>query len=137
MATTVNKMIGTLSIGTTTPVNIEAQVSKIGTPQTVTRDAPVTVLTGDVVTSAATYSWALSGEMLLDLSNKTGAYYSIRAMMGQTQPFTFHPIGTTGPTITGNCIIDGFDTEELNAGAIAVSKFAWPVQGQITVTPPP
>ena len=103
MATTVNKMIGTLSIGTTTPVNIEAQVSKIGTPQTVTRDAPVTVLTGDVVTSAATYSWALSGEMLLDLSNKTGAYYSIRAMMGQTQPFTLRAARSSGSTDSSPC----------------------------------
>jgi hypothetical protein len=137
VATTVNKLVGTLTIGTGTPQSIEAQVSKVGTPQTVTRDSPVTVLTGDVVQVAATYSWSLSGEMLLDLSNKTGAYYALRALQGTTQTFTFKPTGTTGPTITGSCIIDGFNTEELNAGALISSKFAWPVQGQITVTPPP
>jgi hypothetical protein len=51
-------------------------------------------------------------------------------------PFTFLPIGATGPTISGTVIVDGWDTEELAAGSIAQSKFTWPMQGSRTVTPP-
>ena len=62
MPTVVNKLRGTLKLGdTATGVAMEAQVSQIGTPQTVTRDAPVTVLTGDVIQAGATYSWSLTG----------------------------------------------------------------------------
>jgi hypothetical protein len=136
VATIVNKLKGTLSIGTTTPVQIEAQVSAIGVPQTVTRDSPVTVLTGDVVQASATYSWTMTGSMILDLSDPAGAYYSIRAMQGTEQAVEFLPIGATGPTMSGTVIVDGFSTEELAAGAIVVSKFSWPFQGAMTVTPP-
>lgn len=137
MATTVNKLRGTLKLGdTATGVAMEAQVSQIGTPQTVTRDAAVTVLTGDVVQSSATYSWSLTGQVLLDLSDPAGVYYFVHSHQGTEMPFTFLPIGTPGPTFTGTCIVDGWDTEELAAGAIMQSKFTWPLQGQMTVTPP-
>lgn len=136
MPTVVNKLKGTLKIGGTPGTPIEAQVSGLGWPQTVTRDSPVTVLTGDVVQASATYSWALAGTMLLDLTNKTGAYYALQALQGTEATFTFLPVGASGPTITGTCIIDGFSTEEIAAGSIIQSKFTWPVQGQITVTPP-
>jgi hypothetical protein len=138
VATTVNKLLGTLKLGdTTTGVAMEAQVSKVGVPQTVTRDAAVTVLTGDVVQAAATYSWALSGEVLLDMSDPSGVYYFVISHQSEQLPFEFLPIGAAGPTITGTCIVDGWDTEELAAGAIVISKFTWPIQGGRNVAPPP
>ena len=137
MPTTVNKLLGTLKLGdTATGMSMEAQVSQVGTPQTVTRDSPVTVLTGDVVQASATYSWALTGQALLDLSDPGGVYYFVHDHQGQQMPFTFLPIGPPGPTFTGTVIVDGFDTEELAAGALISSKFTWPLQGQITITPP-
>jgi hypothetical protein len=138
MPTVVNKLLGTLKLGDiTTGINMEAQVSAVGVPQTVTRDAAVTVLTGDVVQASATYSWNLVGTVLLDLSDATGVYYFVNTHQGQQLPFEFCPIGATlGPTITGTCIVDGWDSEELNAGSMAISKFTWPIQGQTTVTPP-
>lgn len=136
MATIANRLRGTLKIGTTPGTQIEAQVSEIGTPQTVTRDSPVTVLTGDVIQAAATYSWELSGTMLLDLSSAAGAYYVLRNMQGTEQPFTFLPVGSPGPTFAGTVIIDGFDTPVQKAGGLLTSSFKWPVQGQMTVTPP-
>lgn len=137
MPTVVNKLRGTLKLGdASTGVAMEAQVSQIGTPQTVTRDAAVTVLTGDVVQSSATYSWSLTGQVLLDLSDPDGVYYFVHANQGTEMPFTFLPIGAGGPTFAGTCIVDGWDTEELAAGAIMQSKFTWPLQGQMTITPP-
>jgi hypothetical protein len=138
MPTVINKLVGTLKLGdTATGIAMEAQVAQVGTPQTVTRDSPVTVLTGDVVQAAATYSWALTGQALLDLSDASGVFYFVNTNQGQEMPFEFLPIGAAGPTITGTCIVDGWDTEQLAAGSIVQSKFTWPIQGQRTVTPPP
>ena len=137
MPTTVNKLLGTLKLGdTATGMAMEAQVSNVGVPQNVTRDSPVTVLTGDTVQAAASYSWALTGTALLDLTDPDGIFYFVNANQGNELPFTFMPVGATGPTIAGTVIVDGWDTEELAAGAIVVSKFTWPIQGQRTVTPP-
>jgi hypothetical protein len=137
VATVINKLLGTLKLGdTATGVAMEAQVSQIGAPQTVTRDAAVTVLTGDVVTPPATYSSALTGQVLLDMSDPSGVYYYVLSNQGQELPFEFLPIGPAGPTISGTCIVDGWDSEELAAGAIVQSKFTWPIQGQKTTTPP-
>ena len=137
MPTTVNKLVGTLKLGdTATGVAMEAQVAQVGTPQTVTRDAAVTVLTGDVIQASATYSWALTGQVLLDLSDPDGVFYFVNSNQGQQMPFEFLPIGATGPTISGTVIVDGWDTEELAAGSIVQSKFTWPMQGARTVTPP-
>jgi hypothetical protein len=138
MATLVSKLKGTLKIGTTPGVQLEPQVAEIGTPQTVTRDSPQTVLTGDVVQSQATYSWELSGTLLLDLTAPaaTGIYYQLQAMQGTEQAFTYLPVGTPGPTFAGVCIIDGFDTPVQKAGSLISSSFKWPVQGKVTITPP-
>jgi hypothetical protein len=137
MPTIVNKLRGTLKLGdVTTGVQMEAQVSAVGVPQSVTRDAPVTVLTGDIVQASASYSWALTGTVVLDYTDPTGVYYFVESHQGEELPFEFSPSGPTGPTYTGVVINDGWNTEELNAGAIVVTKFTWPVQGQVTVTPP-
>ena len=103
MPTTVNKLLGTLKLGdTATGMAMEAQVAQVGTPQTVTRDSPVTVLTGDVVQASATYSWALTGQALLDLSDPDGVFYFVNENQGQQMPFTFLPIGAAGPTDRGH-----------------------------------
>jgi hypothetical protein len=138
MPTVIDKLVGTFKLGdTSTGVSFEAQISQIGTPQTVTRDSPVVVLTGDVITPSAIYSWSIVGQVLLDMSDPSGIYYFVNTNQGQTMPFEFCPIGpTAGPTITGSCIVDGWDTEEIAAGSIAQSKFTWPIQGQVTRTPP-
>jgi hypothetical protein len=137
MPTITAKLKGTFKLGdAVTGKAFEAQVSNIGVPQTVSRDAPVTVLTGDVIHSAATLAWSITGTVLLDLSDPTGVYYFVLGLVGTDQPFEFAPIGAEGPTITGICSVDGWNTEELAAGAIVSSKFTWPVQGQITTTPP-
>jgi hypothetical protein len=137
MPTIVNKLKGTLKLGdTATGVAMEAQVSHVGVPQTVTRDAAVVVLTGDQVQASAVYSWSLTGEVLLDLSDPSGVFYYVQAHQGEEMPFEFLPIGSTGPTFSGTVINDGWSTEELASGAIVSSKFAWPMQGQLTTTPP-
>jgi hypothetical protein len=137
MPTVVNRLKGTLSIGTTTPVDMEAQITEAGSPQTTTRDSAVTVLTGDVVQAPATYSWELSGVVLLDFTIKGGVFEKIRAMQGTEQPFTFAPAGPTGGTFSGTCIIDGFDTPVQKSGGNLTSAFKWPCQGAVTYTPPP
>jgi hypothetical protein len=137
MATVVNALKGTLSIGTTTPIELEAQLTEVGVPATITRDAAVTVLTGDVVQSAATTSHELAGTMLLDLSVKGGIYEQLNALVGTTQTFSFFPVGPTGGSFTGSCVIDPFDTPVMKSGGNIASGFKWPVQGAATYTPPP
>ena len=137
MPTTVNKLIGTLKLGDlATGVAMEAQITQIGTPQTVTRDSPVVVLTGDLIQAQAIYSYALQGTVLLDLTDPDGVFYFVHTNQGQEMPFEFLPIGPTGPTFTGTVIVDGWDFQELAAGANAVAKFNWPIQGALTVAPP-
>jgi hypothetical protein len=138
MPTVVNKLKGTLHLGPVAPggTDMEAQISEVGAPQSVSRDAAVTVLTGDTVQSSATYSWELSGQMLLDLSDPAGIFYAVQAMQGTEQPFTFMPIGPTGPTFDGICIVDGFSWAVQKAGSMATATFAWPCQGAVTITPP-
>ena len=138
MPTVTDRLIGTLKLGdTSTGVAMEAQVIQIGTPQTVTRDAAVTVLTGDIIQSSATYSYAITGTVLLDLSDPDGIFYYVHTNQGTELPFTFCPIGpTAGPTFTGTVIVDGWDFEAVNAGSNAQSKFTWPIQGKMTITPP-
>jgi len=137
VATVADKLKGTLKIGDqTTGVEVEAQVSEVGMPLTVTRDSPLTVLTGDVIQAQATYSRELSGTMLLDLTAAGGVYYTLRGWQGTEQPFTFLPVGATGPTITGVVIVDGFDWAVQKAGGMLQSGFKWPVQGTPVETPP-
>jgi hypothetical protein len=137
MPTAVTKLKGTFHLGDDLAgIDLEAQLSDIGVPQTVTRDAPVTVLSGDTVVAPATRSYAITGTVLLDLADPAGVYYFVLGVQGTEQPFSFAPIGPTGPTITGTCSVDGWDTQELPAGSLVQSKFTWPVQGDITTTPP-
>jgi hypothetical protein len=137
MPTTASKLLGTLKLGdTSTGMALEAQISTIGVPQTITRDAPVLVLTGDVIVASAVRSYQITGTALLDLSIPSGIYYYVQTNIDQLMPFEFLPIGVTGPTWTGTLINDGWNTEELAAGALVISKFAWPVQGHPTITPP-
>ena len=137
MATQTVKLKGTLQLGPVgTGKSLEAQISNIGTPQTVTRDSAVTVLTGDVIQAPATYSYALAGSMLLDLLDPQGAYAYIQGLLGTEVDFTFSPAGPSGPVWAGKVIVDGFNTEELAAGSLITSKFSWPVQGTPTITPP-
>jgi hypothetical protein len=137
MPTTMNKLKGTLHLGdTANGVDMEAQVSHVGVPQTVTRDAPVTVLTGDLITPAATYSWQLVGTALLDLSDPAGVFYYVNENQGAELPFSFMPTGAAGPTITGTVVDDGWSMDELAAGSVVTAKFTWPIQGKATFTPP-
>ena len=137
MPTISSKLKGTFHLGDAlTGVDCEAQISHIGTPQTVTRDAAVTVLTGDVVQAGASYSWALTGTALLDWTDAAGMFYWVHTNQGTNQAFTFAPIGDEGPEFAGMCVIDGWNLEELAAGSIVSSKFAFPIQGQLTITPP-
>jgi hypothetical protein len=137
MPTIATKLLGTLKLGdTTTGMQLEAQITNLGVPQTITRDAPQLVLTGDLIVATAVRSYQITGSALLDLTDPAGIYYYVQENIDQTLPFEFLPIGPTGPTWTGNLIDDGWTTDELAAGALVISKFAWPVQGIPTVTPP-
>jgi hypothetical protein len=117
-------------------MDLSDQVTAVGTPQTVTRDSAQTVLSGLVVQVPGTYSWELTGSMLLDYDNATGLFLYVWGLLGTEQPFDFAPIGAAGVTFSGTCIVDGFELGEVNAGATATSKFTWPVQGLMTATPP-
>ena len=98
MPTITANLRGTLHLGdVASGMDCEAQVSNIGVPQTVTRDSPVTVLTGDVVQAAATYSWSLSGTMVIDYADPTGVYYWVHDNQGSEQAFLFSPSGADGP----------------------------------------
>ena len=83
MPTTVNKLIGTLKLGdTSTGVAMEAQVTQVGLPQTVTRDSPVVVLTGDLIQAQAIYSNSVQGTLLIDWTDPDGVVYFVQSNKG-------------------------------------------------------
>jgi hypothetical protein len=137
MPPVVNKLKGTLQLGdVTTGTAVEAQVTDVGIVQTVTRDSPITTLDGSVVHSPATYSYELTGSILLDLTVGTGGVYTfIRDNQGNTVPFSFLPVGAGGYTFDGTLILDGVTMPAVKAGAAASGTFTWPCD-TFTATPP-
>ena len=139
MPTTVNKLVGTLKLGdTATGKQMEAQVAQVGTPQTVTRDAAVTVLTGDVIQASATYSWALTGQVLLDLSDPHRRVLFREHPPGPADAVRVPAHRRHRPAISGTVIVDGWDTRRAGRRVDRPrAKFTWPMQGSRTSPRPP
>ena len=70
-----------------TGVAMEAQVTQVGLPQTVTRDSPVVVLTGDLIQAQAIYSNSVQGTVLIDWDDPDGVVYFVQSNKGQQMPF--------------------------------------------------
>jgi hypothetical protein len=134
MTTTMLKLKGTLHLGDiTTGIALEAQVTNLGMPQTVTRDSPLTALDGTLIQQPAVYSYVVSGQILLD--DKTGGVFDfIHKHQGEVMPFTLSPATPSVLEVAGTVTNDGLSMDETESGKAIIGKFAWPVNGTPTWT---
>lgn len=123
---------GTLTIGTGTPQDISCQLTGAWVKWTANQDDPVTVLCGDQVPGARTYTAVLSGTMFQDLSASGFTSYSWQHK-GEQMAFTFTPLtASAGTKVSGTIIIDPVDIGGDEAGANMTADFEWPCVGTPT-----
>lgn len=129
---------GSLTIGETgTLVDFSCQITAATLAADVSADDPVVVLCGDSVPGARTYAYHISGTLYEDLELPSGIVYYTWDHPGETVPFTFIPSDeATGPTVTGELIIDPLDIGGDTAGENMTSDFDWSCVGKPLVTPP-
>jgi hypothetical protein len=97
---------GTFSIGEVgTPLDLTAQVTNLKvTPSAESEDAVVT-LSGESLAGQRTYTWALSGTLIQDLTEE-GMFDYTWENKGTQVPFQFTPSTAAGRTVSGTVTID-------------------------------
>ena len=119
---------GTLTIGSVgSPLDLTAQVTNCRVVPSAESEDAVTTLSGESLAGERTYSWALSGTLIQDLT-EDGMFDYTWANKGTEVPFTFTPSTAAGRTITGTVIVDplelGGDVKAKNT-----TDFEWVVVG--------
>jgi hypothetical protein len=139
MAAKVHKLgPGLLKIGETgTEVDFSCQVTAAHLDTEVDESDEVTVLCGEVVPGARTYSHNLAGTILQDLTEGGIVEYSWDHK-GETVPFTFQPISVGAaapPSVSGDLIVDPLTIGGDEAGENMDADFEWKVVGTPAFTP--
>ena len=131
MTATVRKLgPGTITVGATgTPVDFSCQVTAATVAWDVSADDPVTVLCGDQVPGARTYSSTFAGTLFQDLGLVGGIVEYSWAHKGETVPFVFTPSTEVGTTVSGDLILDPLSVGGDTAGANMTSDFEWSIVG--------
>lgn len=129
-ATVVKLGPGLLSVGPTgTPIDFTCQVTAAHVDWEVDEDDSTTVLCGEVVPGARTYSSSISGTILSDIGAPTGIVEYSWAHKGEQLAFTFIPSTTAGKQVTGTLILDPLSVGGDEAGANMTSDFEWAIVG--------
>jgi hypothetical protein len=89
-----------------------------------------TKLCGDVKQGATTYTYSLSGNLDVDVSNEAGLFALSQAEPGSEQPYTFTPNEEAGTVATGVLIIDPLDFGGDDAGETMTSDFEFTLTGK-------
>src|SRR5262245_45805087 len=106
-ATTVKLGPGTVQIGAVaSAVDFECQITAGHVDWSVDEGDDVTVLCGETVPGARTYSAVFAGTLLQDLGVADGIVAFSWAHKGETVPFVFVPSTAAGVQVTGNLIVD-------------------------------
>jgi hypothetical protein len=126
---------GTLTLGPVgTPMDASCQLANAVVQWDKDVEDDITVLCGDVVPGGATYSAALAGSFLQDLSEEDGLVAYTWENKGTVVDFEFVPNTAAGATVTGQVTIDPLDigsTEDY--GAVLTSDFEWACVGEPAV----
>lgn len=125
---------GTISVGTTpTPVDFSAQLINALIEWDKDKDDDVTVLSGDVVPGASTYTATLSGTLFQDLVASGILEYSW-THKGETLDFEFVPNTANGTGVAGQLTIDPIPFGSDEPKANMQGDFTWNLVGEPTLT---
>jgi hypothetical protein len=126
---------GELTIGATgTPIDVSCLVNNAVISMSKDEGDSVTKLCGDVVPGSVTYTFALSGNVDLDLTDPDGLFALSQAAPGTQQDFSFTPSTEAGTAATGTLVIDPLDFGGDETGEIMTSDFEFSVVGQPVYT---
>ena len=94
----------------------------------------VTKLCGTVVPGAVSYTFALSGNVDLDIAESTGLFALSQNSAGSQQDFTFTPNTDAGTKAVGKLVIDPLDFGGDETGTTMAADFEWTLVGKPTYT---
>ena len=94
----------------------------------------VTKLCGTVVPGAVTYTFALSGNVDLDIAEASGLFALSQDQAGSQQDFTYTPNTDAGTVATGKLVIDPLDFGGDETGTTMAADFEWTVVGKPAYT---
>lgn len=126
---------GTITIGETgTELDFSCQVTAAHVDTEVDEGDSVTVLCGDEVPGARTYSHSFAGTLLQDLDAAGIVAYSWEHA-GEQVPFTFTPVTDLAATVEGTLILDPLSIGGDEAGQNMTSDYEWAIVGTPIFTP--
>lgn len=126
---------GTLTIGEVgAPVDISCQIINAKIDWDKDKEDDVTVLCGEIVAGATTYTAKLSGELFQDVDDPAGILAFSWANKGDEVPFTFVPNTAAATEASGVLVVDpiSFGGDEANQNM--TSDFEWSCVGEPTLT---
>lgn len=122
---------GTLTLGPVgTPIDASCQLRNGQVAWDKDEEDPITVLCGDVIAGATTYSATLAGNMIQDLSTGGIVEWSWDNK-GTEQDFIFIPNDAAAVQVSGVVVVDPLSvgsTEDF--GATMASDFEWTIVGE-------
>lgn len=122
---------GELLIGATgTPIDVSCLINNAVIAMSKDEGDSVTKLCGTVVPGAVTYTFALSGNVDLDIAEATGLFALSQESAGTQQDFTYTPSTDAGTVATGKLVIDPLDFGGDETGTIMAADFEWTVVGK-------
>lgn len=126
---------GTLTIGATgTEFDASCLVNNAVISMSKDEDDAVTKLCGTVVPGAVTYTYTLSGNVDIDISDPAGLFALSQNSAGTQQTFTFTPNNDAGTEAAGTLTIDPLDFGGDETGTIMTSDFEFSIVGAPTYT---
>jgi hypothetical protein len=123
---------GTLEIGTTgTEIDVSCYVNNVRISADKSQDDDRTMLCGDVLPGAVTYTYSLAGNIDIDLDNTPSSLFDMsQADPGSQQNFVFTPNTVDGKTATGTLILDPLDFGADEMGQPLQSDFEFSIVGK-------
>ena len=122
---------GTLSIGAVgSPIDISCQIESCQLSSEIKQDDPVTVLCGEEVPGAITWTYKLKGKLFQDQADPDGIVRFSWANPGVVVPFTFVPNNTDAVGATGELTLIPITIGSDTAKAKMKSDFEWTCVGE-------
>ena len=126
---------GTLVIGATgSEIDVSCLVNSAKVTPTKNAADSTTKLCGTIRPGKVTYTYALSGNMDLDVADESGFFALGWEAPGTVQTFTFTPSTEAGTSMAGELIIDPLEFGGDEAGATMVSDFEFTLVEKPAVT---
>jgi hypothetical protein len=126
---------GELTIGAIgAPIDVSCLINNAVIAADKDQGDSVTKLCGDVVPGSVTYSYTLSGNTDIDITDPAGLFALSQSAPGSQQDFTFTPSTEAGTAAAGKLIIDPLDFGGDTTGEIMASDFEFALVGKPTYT---